>query len=251
MKKFEVNHKFAPRDEKEIRQVNAIEIASEILVEKLGLEDFGITIQAQRQAGWAGSDAYHSGMYVNDEKLIKINFRNLYGFSLKQIITVLGHEFRHAVQYQTGLLQGYRNWTGDKVKLNKETNCNRFANYFGQDWEIDARNYQEAYAELVLNDDRFKDFLPYVGEKINDKIMRIDYDASYALLTYPKEEINLFSIRETGKEILYWMASSQIPGCKKWSKKWIKIAFKDYHELMKSQVFEKVMVELTLDDVVS
>ncbi len=244
------NHKFNTRNQVEVRQVKAIEVASNILEDLLNLKHRGLTLQAQRQAGWAGSNAWHSGMYVNNESLIKVNFRNLTGATLEQIIEVLGHEFRHAVQYSTGLLRGYQNWTGPALSNKIDGRDSRFGRYWNMPWEIDARAHQKVYAQMVFNDPRFAEFIPYLQEFTGKKPQKVNQDATYALIPFDKEGIQMFTLRSTPK-VTYWMHISQIPKCKKWTNKFVKLAFAEYRELMVSQVLHEVMVDITVDDLVS
>jgi hypothetical protein len=240
------DHRFNTRNQVELRQLKAIEVAAVILEDKLNLSAVDLTLQAQRQAGWAGTDAYHCGMYVNDTKLIKVNFRNLRGATLKNIIIVLAHEFRHAVQHSTGLLDKYHRWTGPEYKL--ETNeYNK--HYIKRPSEIDAREYQSAYAQLVINDERFSQFVPYLDESYGEKPMKVDWDATYGQLPYDREGICLFRLRETG-ETQYWLHLSQI-NAKKWTKSIYRKVFDNHVDLLKSQRLNEIKSELVLEDLLS
>lgn len=247
---MKTNHRFNTRNKVEERQVKAIEVASNILEEILNLKERNLTLQAQRQTGWAGADAFHSGMYVNDESLIKINFRNLEGATLSTIIEVLGHEFRHSVQYTSGLLKGWHNWTGPTLSDKIDGQDSRFGRYWNMPWEIDARAHQKTYAELVFSDARFAEFIPYLQEFTGKKPQKVDYEATYALIPFDKEGIQIFTMRAT-PGVKYWMHTSQLPKCKKWTNKFVKQAFAEYRELMATQVLQEVMVEITIDDLVS
>ena len=143
-----------PRNETEKLFINYLQKAHYFLNEKLNLNT---NLDQERVCYW-GNDAFHSGFYKDIENKIVINFRNLYGFSLKTIMIVLGHEFRHAYQYKKGYLEredAYRSvknpqshnrmekgiWKGKEIKLTK---------YFDLPWEKDARAYENKYANIIF-----------------------------------------------------------------------------------------------------
>jgi hypothetical protein len=118
--------------------------------------EYGVTnsLIFQRECNW-GKDAFHAGWYRNADNTIALNFRNMYGATIKDLISVLGHEIRHAVQYQTGMLKRYG-------KSNKVSSRNSYitgiwndvdfwGKYIDAPWEIDAREYQDQYAEACIS----------------------------------------------------------------------------------------------------
>lgn len=246
---MQINHRINPRNQHEIKQIKAIEIAAQILCEKLGVD---ITLQAQRQPGWAGADAWHAGMYLYQNKYgetdntVKINFRNLTGCSTKTVLTVLGHEMRHAMQHQ---LPGFyesskwsRKWIGPKHEAIERQSR---SGYYRDPCEVDARVYQSIYAELVIADPRFAPFLESLN--IEGEVPRKnDMPASYAKNGVKKEETQLFNC--DGK--IYFLTLSQV-GAKKFTPKVCKRCWTEFKDLMLSQPFEYVTVPVTIEDLVS
>ena len=103
-----------------------------------------------------GHDSFHAGFYRNDDKQVRINFRNLYGSSIDTIIEVLGHEIRHAVQHKEGMLAHvpgarHRNLKGINDYISGIWNGERmFVPYIKAPWEIDARKYEREYADEAI-----------------------------------------------------------------------------------------------------
>ena len=249
---MQINHRINPRNDLERMQVRAIEVASEILCEALGVE---ITLQAQRQPGWAGSDAFHCGMYVYRDKhgkidnTLKINFRNLTGSSTRTVLMVLGHEFRHAVQHQK---EGFydktrfsRQWIGPAHPLDAKPNHAR-QSYWNDPCEIDARAFQGQYADLVINHPKFAEFKDSLNIEGNVP-MKKDMDATYAKYGITRAETQLFA---PSKELTCYVTLSQI-GAKKFSPKVCRSVWSDHRELMMSQPFEYVMVPCELYDLIN
>ncbi len=124
-----------------------------------------------RECNW-GRDAFHAGLYTNSLKEVRINFRNLYGNPIDQMIEVLGHEMRHAVQYKQDLLQRsqydsvWKKRKGNRYIGGMWKNKNySFIKYEDAPWEIDARKYQRKYADKVIKalgiKELVKTFIPY------------------------------------------------------------------------------------------
>ena len=246
-------HRFNPRTATESLQVKAIEVASEILCEALGVD---ITIQAQRQPGWAGTDAFHAGMYCHEgsgktdiPQLIKINFRNLTGSSTRTVLTVLGHEFRHAWQRQVGKCYDTTNrwsqkWIGPVHPLDAKPS-HRNQSYWNRPNEVDARAFQRQYADLVIAHPKFAPFLESLN--IEGEVPRKrDMDATYAKYGITREETQLFA---PSKELTCYVTLSQI-GAKKFTSKVCRSVWTDHRELMMSQPFEYVMVPCELYDLI-
>tara|TARA_R100000951_G_scaffold521_1_gene2221 strand:- start:6024 stop:6794 length:771 start_codon:yes stop_codon:yes gene_type:complete len=107
----------------------------------------------QRECNW-GKDAFHAGWYRNSTNTIALNFRNMYGATIKDLISVLGHEIRHAVQYKTGMLK--RNGNQNRVSSRSSyisgiwNNEDFFGKYIDTPWEIDARAFQDQYADACI-----------------------------------------------------------------------------------------------------
>jgi hypothetical protein len=246
--KMQIDHRFAPRDVQELKMVRAIEVASEILESLLNVE---IVLQAQRQPGWAGADAFHSGMYVRETRMIKINFRNLVGHDAKTVLRVLGHEFRHAVQYQHGLMEAGGKWKGPEMDTINFQNSGRFSRYYNQPHEVDARMYETVYANMVISDPRFSDML----EDLNvpgEQMMRVDWDATYKSIGFTgtnDPEKGAFRLKD-GR--FAWLRLSEVyPGKNKWTKALIQRAFREHADLMQKNIFQAIKVPVTIDDLVS
>tara|TARA_R100001440_G_scaffold50240_1_gene70205 strand:+ start:188 stop:1129 length:942 start_codon:yes stop_codon:yes gene_type:complete len=140
-----------PRNETEIMFIKNIEKAHEFLNKKLNLNT---KLDIERVCYW-GKDAFHSGTYHQSLNRVRVNFRNLYGFNLKTVLTVLGHEFRHGYQAKQG-------WIDNKEHLVKSNSNGRiesgtwkgenisWTKYKELPWEIDARNFENQYAEFCF-----------------------------------------------------------------------------------------------------
>lgn len=245
---MELNHRFAPRNAEELEMVRAIEIATEILESHLNVK---VVLQAQRQPGWAGSDAFHAGMYCHDERLVKINFRNLTGHSAKTVLTVLGHEMRHAVQHQHGMYCERGRWIGPRMDEVKLRSSSRFARYYNRPEEVDARTFEDAYANLVINDSRFSKIASALNVP-GEMMMKRDYAATYVALGYTgvndpeKQSFNL-----GGGRFSHARLSEAFPKKSKWTKALGQRMFTEHAEMLERNVFEFIMVPVTLDDFVS
>ena len=140
------------RNEQERQVVEHCKAAHAWMNEHFGLET---KLVFSRECYW-GKDAFHAGCYIAQDNEIWLNFRNLYGSDLTKILTVLGHEMRHAVQYATGKLSRFsefgRRSSGSGV--NKWISGvwegkQMFIQYKNAPWEIDARAHQNEYAMLA------------------------------------------------------------------------------------------------------
>lgn len=232
------DHKFNPRDENEKIIVEAIENASEILC---GALDVNVTLRIERQAGWAGSNAFHAGAWLPIQKMVKINMRNLYGASLKQIIEVLGHEFRHAVQTIHNMMDADIPDTAYSHKWR--------ASYYNRPEEKDARKYQKVYADIVTQHKLFK-YKERLGETVSGEPLRIpDHDASIDKLGIPKERMQLF--RDFDGSI-FWFDLSDVNGHpKRWTKSIAQKVWLNQAEQLRKQKFETLYRDITIDDLVS
>ncbi len=248
-------HRIHPKNQLEAKQIAALELATLILEEHLGLD---VTLQAQRQVGWAGADAWHAGKYCHNSRdeprLIKINFRNLQGCSTLAVLTVLGHEFRHAVQYQTGLIGQYHQWLGEEQEQTTAAHLHyhdrEYSSWFSRPEEIDARRFQSAYANLVLQDPRFHEFKSSLNIE-GQTPMKRDLRGTYEAMGFTHLDPRVQTFRtERDSEQSYWLSTEQV-GIKKWNKKGYALAWKNFKELMLSQPMKYVMVPVTMDDLVS
>ena len=140
------------RNRQEEVAVELLTKAHKYLEDKLGTST---NLVFSRECSY-GHDSFHAGFYRNDDKQVRINFRNLYGCSIATIIEVLGHEMRHAVQYKEGMLANVPGSRGRKIKKIKDYisgiwNGERmFVRYIDAPWEVDARAYEKVYADEAI-----------------------------------------------------------------------------------------------------
>jgi hypothetical protein len=137
------------RNSQEQLAVDTMKKAHTLLCEKLGVKT---DLTFQRKCNW-GKDAKHAGWYRSSEKLVALNFRNMYGATVGDLLEVLGHEMRHAVQdvkgwhklrgYKKGGMFGtlYGTWKGQTM----------YIEYSKAPWEIDARKHEKPYAKIAID----------------------------------------------------------------------------------------------------
>jgi len=237
-------HKIKIRNNWEREIIKAIELGTQILVEKLKLNNITLTIQ--RQPGWAGSSTYHVGYYSKNKNLIKINLRNLEWASLKIIMLVLSHEIRHCVQYQNNVC--------DDITSSIPPN-NMKNSYWNKPIEKDARKYQEIYSEIIFNDKRFNFNITPIG----NNILIDDYNLTFKKYKLDKKTCRLWNIKEqdyyTDIKILNINLNTNF---KKWSPKSIKL-FKELYnkygveKLIEMKLIIKIIIqkrELNINDLV-
>jgi len=238
-----INHRINCRDSNEAEIVRACEIGFKILCEVLNLD--GLTLQVQRQAGWAGSDAHHAGMFTHKGE-VKINLRNLGGCSVRLIMGVLGHEMRHAYQHSQGWLKNGYKWHNLNGPL-RQHHDKRYQEYLNRPQEIDARMFQNAYAEMIMLDPRFREYFGIVYEQ--EPVMIECKVATAAKYHRENDEMFRFILKKDGP--VHFMYASQFGTSKKITKKIRMTAFTEHRELLESQVIVPVMREIALDDLVS
>ena len=242
-----VDHRINPRDDFEKQIIRACEVGFEILAEMIGLDDYTLTVQ--RQAGWAGHDAHHLGYHCKVRKVVKINLRNLGGFSIRTIMTVLGHEMRHAYQAKHNMSREDCAALHVKTPTIKFRHDKKYEQWFNRGEEQDAMAFELAYAQIIFNDPRFAEF-DISG--VDDEIMIEDKRATYEKLYRENDEMYLFNLgRCKGEEPeQYFMYASQFgTGKKKISKKDRQAAFTTHLELLKSQKVEWVKRPMTIRDI--
>ena len=231
------DHKFLPRNKREVSVLELVEAASQVLESSLNLKN--ITVRVERMAGWAGADACYAGRWMHNG-MVKINFRNLYGATYRQVLEVVGHEFRHAVQTQHNLLDKDipdTDWAG------------RDNRYMNRPVEKDARKYQSVYAQLVIDNDYFKAACKFFNadEIVDGEAPTLpDYNASYAAIGRTRETTRLFADREKN---LFWFGLEQVRG-KKWTPKLVKSVWVDYRDDVIKQPFNVLRRPATINDLV-
>lgn len=254
---MKTKHNIKPRTELEKVQIRAMEVAANILADKLELD--GLSLTAERQAGWCGHDAYHVGKYIHSKRAkygkselvrqVKVNFRNLQGQSLRTFVVVLGHEFRHAVQYATGLLSDVGYWTNKREVVHSRVMSanDHYRNWWKYPAEIDAREFEETYAKLVLDDDRFAEFAEYLDERDGEPLQTTDIEATCKKYGV-KSMTELMTFKFRNEDQVYYMTCHQL-GKTKWTDGLAKKAYE--HELLRQQKYEPVMRDVELADLVS
>jgi len=98
-----------------------------------------------------GPAARYMGCYKPSDTLCVFNFSANYGQTLSSALETIGHELRHALQFQEGWFSGHTehrqrwgkelrgDWKGEEYK----------GDYLNAPWEIDARAFQQHYGQLT------------------------------------------------------------------------------------------------------
>jgi hypothetical protein len=137
------------RNQEEQMMVETLTLAHDALNKELGVNT---TLSFQRECNW-GKDARHAGLYYGRTKEIKLNFRNMYGATLSQLLEVLGHEMRHAVQDLNGwhMLSTDGKGKGKNPMISGSwKGQHMWVRYMDAPWEVDARDFEKPYAELAV-----------------------------------------------------------------------------------------------------
>jgi hypothetical protein len=225
------------RNKEEKLAVECVTKAHKWLNEKFGLDT---KLTFSREVNW-GKDAWYAGFYLFEDKEVRINIRNLYGNSIKTIIDVLGHEIRHAVQYDTKILSDF----GKKGKVHSgryESGTWKGRRYWGTywdaPWEIDARKYQSEYADMVIKElgleKECKVMLPYgtVTVKLKDETQTLFLEKN------KKKDIHLFQAYDSKKKSnpngFCWLDLKQTK-YKEWNRETLRAVWNDYYDLLQSQ----------------
>ena len=141
-----------PKNKTETQIIDICTRAHDWLAKELGVES---TQVFGRTAYW-GRDAFHGGLWINQNKHSVLNFRNLYGENVRNMLEIIGHELRHALQYQKGWLKD------NPYANNKSIHAGSWeeGEWMGKDftgayrdapWEIDAKKYQKKYAQMIID----------------------------------------------------------------------------------------------------
>ena len=192
-----------------------------------------------REVNW-GRDVYYAGFYLNENNEVRINIRNLYGNSIKDVLIVLGHEIRHAIQYKNKWLEKFgKESTGRNPYVNgKWKGKQYFDKYFTAPWEVDAREYQTKYANMVIkalgfeNDCKVK--LPFgsvttklTDETINEFLKKNKSKGIKLLRAYDK--------RGKSNPNGFWWLDLKQTKYKEWNKENVNDAYKKYAKFMEIQ----------------
>jgi hypothetical protein len=139
-----------PRKE-EIQIIDITTRCHDWLAKELNIKS---NLEFGRTAYW-GRDAFHAGLWYNNTKQSVLNFRNLYGAPMNRLLTIIGHEARHAVQYRDGMMR-------DTHRSTKTTHDGRYETgywngkyysgpYLEAPWEIDARAHEKIYSQMIID----------------------------------------------------------------------------------------------------
>jgi len=147
--------------------------AHKVLCEQLNVNT---ELTFQRECNW-GRNARYAGWYKSSKKLVALNFRNMYGSTVGDLLKVLGHEMRHAVQDAKGwhtLLSETRGSNRMRIISGTWKGERMYVPYFDSPWEVDARAHEEAYAKLAIHilgisDDVLNTRLPMGTSTTSDK----------------------------------------------------------------------------------
>ena len=140
------------RDDNEQQVVDIMTRCHDWLAKELDIES---NMAFGRTCNW-GKDAFHAGLWFHDSKQSVLNFRNLYGANMYQMLKIVAHEARHAVQGKTGMID----WTKDRRVKTLHNGRWESGTWNGEywsgpyrdaPWEVDARAHEEEYAQLVID----------------------------------------------------------------------------------------------------
>jgi len=140
------------RDDNEQQVVDIMTKCHDWLAKELDIES---NMAFGRTCNW-GKDAFHAGLWCFDSEQSVLNFRNLYGANMYQMLKIVAHEARHAVQGKTGMID----WTKDRrVKTLHDGRWESgtwngeywSGSYRDAPWEVDARAHEEPYAQMVID----------------------------------------------------------------------------------------------------
>jgi len=229
------------RNETEQLAVDIVKSAHKWLNKKLGVNT---KLVFSRECSW-GNDSFHAGFYRDNDKQIRINFRNLYGNSIYTILEVLGHEFRHAVQYKENMLAkhplvrnaniksinsiDYGVWNGKQMSVK----------YIDAPWEKDANAYQRKYADMVIKaldiKDKIKIKLPYGTQttKLKQETLSEFYKQNPTAVFFQARLKN----GQSDSNGCYYLKLEQTK-YKSWTPANQRSAWVDYKDLIESQYLE-------------
>jgi hypothetical protein len=139
------------RDENEQQIVDIMTRCHDWLANELDIES---NMAFGRTAYW-GDNAFHAGLWYDKTKQSVLNFRNLYGANVYQLLKIIAHEARHGVQYKTGMLTDEKRSRKTRHDGKWETGVWNGEYWSGRyrdaPWEVDARAHEKIYAQLVID----------------------------------------------------------------------------------------------------
>ena len=245
-----IDHKIKTKNKWEEEVVKAIEVGAQILANHLKLHN--ITLRVERQSGWGRSDAFHAGKWleynttkdfkIEKVNMVKINLRNLQGASIRDIMTIVGHEFRHAMQSINNLCDTVADCSTNKPSHIKLT-------YWNDPIEKDARKYQDIYANIILNHTSFI----FSNTTHQNPLFIEDYELTYQKYSTNKNDCKLWK-KSNGK--IYFIKIQDLNNLtsSKFSK-WTKKASQTFRKLKNNvqimQEWDPVLRELNIYDLIS
>ena len=134
------------RNQQEQLAIDTLIKAHEWLCNELNLTT---SLTFQRECNW-GQNAKHAGWHRSKDNLIALNFRNMYGASIEELLEVLSHEIRHAAQHKNGFLKNFVGQPGVRYLKGNWKGKDVFTSYDNAPWEIDARKYEKPYTKKVI-----------------------------------------------------------------------------------------------------
>ena len=188
-----------PRNKTETQIMEITTRAHDWLAKELNLvsrQEFG------RTAYW-GKDAFHGGLWMINDKLSVLNFRNLYGENVKTMLNIVSHELRHGYQYANGMMRedhygrskgGLHSGTWEQGYWNNEYYSGV---YREAPWEIDARAHEETYTNMIID-------AGIVSAKELDIIL------PGARTTYYNESEKMEQLKNSSKERIHWFKAATI-----------------------------------------
>jgi len=224
------------RNNAEQTAVNLCIEAHKWLNKKFGVDT---KLTFSREVNW-GRDVCYAGFYRHADREVRINIRNLYGSSIKNVLIVLGHEIRHAVQHKNDWLdKSYSSNKPDgKYESGKWKGKNYWGTYLDAPWEIDARAFQTEYADMAIKELGFgkeiETNLPfgYTTKKHKDKTI-----ADFKKKNKSKTIILLRAYDKRGKANPngFWWLDLKQTKYKEWNRENINDAYKKYAKFMEKQ----------------
>jgi hypothetical protein len=189
------------RDENEQQIVDIMTRCHDWLANELDIES---NMAFGRTAYW-GDDAFHAGLWYDKTKQSVLNFRNLYGANVYQLLKIIAHEARHGVQYKTGMLTDEKRSRKTRHDGKWETGVWNGEYWSGRyrdaPWEVDARAHEKTYAQLVI------DAGIITQEELSLKLAGREGDSDHMIVRLDTETHQ--AIQDKHGEVHLWKAAVQ------------------------------------------
>jgi hypothetical protein len=190
------------RDENEQQVVDIMTKCHDWLANELDIKS---NMAFGRTCHW-GKDAFHAGLWSFDTEQSVLNFRNLYGANMYQMLKIVAHEARHAVQGATGMID----WTKDRDVKSLHNGRWESGTWNGEywsgayrdaPWEVDARAHEEVYAQMVI------DAGIITQEELSIKLAGRDGDSDHMIVRLDTETLQ--EIEQEHGKVSLWKAAVQ------------------------------------------